>query len=178
MTLTLCQSSIYLPQGLINSRTICLLQTTPSCRSSRCVYINLDQIDILCFSTFQSHSQCFKQDQERESTGSVRSPKVTNATLVCESNGNVRKAFNSSKSIEGPVTTSQSSRRDTPTVQKATSHGLSLIRKSLEFQNLSAFSTDIIMASWCKGTKKQYMSYLMRWEEYCKREHIAPHKGY
>ena len=31
------------------------------------------------------------------------------------------------------------------------------------------------MASWHKGTKKQYMSYLMRWEEYCKREHIAPH---
>ena len=31
------------------------------------------------------------------------------------------------------------------------------------------------MASWRKGTKKQYMSYLMRWEEYCKREHIAPH---
>ena len=42
---------------------------------------------------------------------------------------------------------------------KKTSHGLSLIRKSIEFQNLSASSTDIIMASWRKGTKKQYMSY-------------------
>ena len=31
------------------------------------------------------------------------------------------------------------------------------------------------MASWHEGTKKQYMSYLVRWEEYCKREHIEPH---
>ena len=31
------------------------------------------------------------------------------------------------------------------------------------------------MVSWRKGTKKQYIPYLMRWEEYCKREHIAPH---
>ena len=100
---------------------------------------------------------------------------MANATLVCESNGNVGKASNSSESIEGSAMTSQSSGRDTPTVQKATSHGLSLIRKSIEFQNLSAFSTDIIMASWRKGTKKQYMSYLVRWEGYCKREHIEPH---
>ena len=64
---------------------------------------------------------------------------------------------------------------ETPTVQKATSHGLSLIRKIIEFQNLSESSTDIIMASWRKGTKKQYMSYLVRWEGYCKREHIEPH---
>ena len=105
----------------------------------------------------------------------MRSPKVANVTLACESNGNVGKASNSSKRIEGSVTTSQSSGRDTPTVQKAASHGLPLIRKSLECQSLSASSTDIIMASWRKGTKKQYMSYLMRWEEYCKREHIAPH---
>ena len=69
----------------------------------------------------------------------------------------------------------QSSGRDTRTVQKVTSHGLSPIRKSIEFQNLYAPSTDIIMASCGKGTKKQYMSYLVRWREYCKREHIEPH---
>ena len=105
----------------------------------------------------------------------MRSPKVANATLVCKSNGNVGEASNSSKSIELSVKTSQSSGRDTPLVQEATSHGLSLIRESIEFQNLSTSSTEIIMASWRKGTKKQYMSYLARWKEYCERENIAPH---
>ena len=108
--------------------------------------------------------------------GSVRSPNVTNVILVCENNGNIGKASSSSKSIEGSVTISRSSGRDTPTVQKATSHGLSLIRKSIEFQNLSASSTDIIMASWHKGTKKQYVI-LVRWEGYCKQEHIEPHNS-
>ena len=31
------------------------------------------------------------------------------------------------------------------------------------------------MASWRKGTKKQYMSYLVRSGGYCKPEHIEPH---
>jgi integrase len=31
------------------------------------------------------------------------------------------------------------------------------------------------MASWRKGTQKQYQSYLLRWEEYCNRKNIAPH---
>ena len=31
------------------------------------------------------------------------------------------------------------------------------------------------MASWRKGTTKQYKSYLERWEVFCRREKIPPH---
>ena len=51
---------------------------------------------------------------------------------------------------------------------------LSLIRENLEYQNLSSSTKEIIMASWRKGTQKQYKSYLFRWEDYCNREQISP----
>jgi hypothetical protein len=52
---------------------------------------------------------------------------------------------------------------------------LSLIQESLELQDLSESTKEIIVASWRKGTQKQYKSYLLRWEEYCNRENVAPH---
>ena len=61
-------------------------------------------------------------------------------------------------SVKRPVDTSQPSKRDTSIVQKTVNDDLSLIRESLELQNLSESTKEIIMASWRKGTQKQYKS--------------------
>lgn len=46
--------------------------------------------------------------------------------------------------------------------------GLPLVRESLSGLGLSSEVRDIVMASWRTSTRRQYNTYLMRWEEYCK----------
>jgi hypothetical protein len=52
---------------------------------------------------------------------------------------------------------------------------LPLIRENLEDKDLSTAAQNIIMASWRKGTTKQYRSYLLRWTDFCQRENLSPY---
>ena len=48
---------------------------------------------------------------------------------------------------------------------------MQIIRKSLEDENISGHSADIILASWRSGTQKQYQTYINKWLNYsCERE--------
>jgi len=48
---------------------------------------------------------------------------------------------------------------------------LSTIRKQLKDLGFTPRSTDIIIASWRKGTTSQYQTYLQKWLEFCKQKH-------
>lgn len=50
--------------------------------------------------------------------------------------------------------------------------GLPLIRERLDKYNLSANAKDVLMASWRKGTTKQYKVYLDRWQQFCHEREI------
>lgn len=69
-------------------------------------------------------------------------------------------------------TSSQSTRDDLSAAQTTISSGLPLIRQTLTSHGISAAAEDIIMASWRKGTSKQYSVYLKRWEQFCKARKI------
>ena len=51
-------------------------------------------------------------------------------------------------------------------------NGLSFIRDTFTQQNLSADITDIIMASWRRGTQVQYKTYVEKWLAFCRKKKI------
>ncbi|XP_068737579.1 uncharacterized protein [Montipora capricornis] len=68
------------------------------------------------------------------------------------------------------TTVTSASTRSSPsasTVPKASTAGMQIIRKSLESQNISGHSAEIILASWRSGTQKQYQTYINKWLNYC-----------
>lgn len=58
-------------------------------------------------------------------------------------------------------------RAETPATRQATTDSMSVVRKSVENQGISAAAADIIMQSWRQSTKKQYVSYINRWLVFC-----------
>ena len=51
---------------------------------------------------------------------------------------------------------------------------LPLIREQLHASGLSQAASDIILCAWRDGTKKQYRTYLSKWENYCNSKGISP----
>ena len=65
----------------------------------------------------------------------------------------------------------------TPTTQEPALDGLSFIRNTFAQQNLSPDITNILMASWRKGTQNQYKTYVEKWLAFCgerKIDHSSP----
>lgn len=60
----------------------------------------------------------------------------------------------------------------TPTVQEVKPDGVSTLRSSFRQFNLSTEVTDILMASWRAGTKKQYKTYLEKWLLFCHEREV------
>ncbi|XP_060574268.1 uncharacterized protein LOC132731984 [Ruditapes philippinarum] len=56
--------------------------------------------------------------------------------------------------------------------EEITSDSLSAFRRSFQSKNISVKSTNIILASWRKDTKKQYVSYINRWTRFCNDRQI------
>ena len=49
-----------------------------------------------------------------------------------------------------------------------------LIREQLHASGLSQAASDIILCAWRDGTKKQYRTYISKWENYCFSKGISP----
>lgn len=62
---------------------------------------------------------------------------------------------------------------DTSSSQENDHDGLQSIRRSLETQGISRRASDIILQSWRKGTRKQYVSYIKRWTKYCHSKNVS-----
>ena len=62
----------------------------------------------------------------------------------------------------------------TSITQEAGPSHLPLIREQLHASGLSQAASDIIMCAWRDGTKKQYRTYLSKWENYCNSKGISP----
>ena len=86
-----------------------------------------------------------------------------NRQPICSSNG--KESVDLTRDIENT------------SVSKETSiNGVSLIRQNLQKQNISAWSSCIIMASWRPGTQKQYNMYIRKWFSYCHKNNLVTFK--
>lgn len=92
---------------------------------------------------------------------------LANTTLLFKSHGNVGQSTTSSSMSTTVTAASTRSSLSASTVSKASTVGMQIIRKSLEGENISGHSADIILASWRSGTQKQYQTYINKWLNYC-----------
>ena len=74
------------------------------------------------------------------------------------------------ETTEGPL--APIVRGGTPSHEPHQIDGLSFVRRQLRERGLSAAGTDIVMASWKSGTKKQYRPHINRWTHFCCRWNI------
>ena len=92
---------------------------------------------------------------------------LANTTLVSKTNENGSKTTSDGKTFEDASPSPKFSRRGTPPSQKIGPYDLSCIRENLTKKSLSTDSQDIILASWRKGTSKQYHTYIKKRTEFC-----------
>ena len=109
------------------------------------------------------------QKKGRQSNKDLRSSRLANPGLVRPSHENAGKRSSLPQAKQGSPLPPKSTSRSPPNEQELTSHSLSLVGKKLINTNnrLSNASQDIMLASWCDGTAKQYKTYLVRWDAYC-----------
>eukprot|EP00794_Sanderia_malayensis_P001725 gene1725-1923_t len=72
------------------------------------------------------------------------------------------------------INSSIRSNKDTPIAQETTVNHVPFVRRLLQDKGISDTAADIIGNSWRAGTKKQYRSYITRWEKYCSARNINP----
>ena len=99
---------------------------------------------------------------------------MANPGMVFNSNENVDQPSSSFTAQSKTITVTQPSSGSSSTAQKAGITCLPLVRRQLQASGLSKTATDIIMCAWRAGTKKQYHTYLKKWENYCNSQGIDP----
>ena len=111
------------------------------------------------------------KDYTRQSKGNIIDPCVANTDLLSTCPPTTVQPSLDFQAITKP-TTSCSLQGATSTTQNPASDGLSFIRNTFAQQDLSSDITDILMASWQTGTKKQYKTYVERWLVFCRERKI------
>ena len=111
------------------------------------------------------------EDQPRPSTGNSGCPALANPNVVpSPPTAPMRSALDSALTPR-PSTTSVT-QRPTSSTQESSPDGLSCVRESFSRYNFPEQVTDILMASWRKGTQKQYATYIKKWMAFCRERKI------
>ena len=128
----------------------------------------------LLFSSFQCHFKGSPEDGARPGNGSGSTSKMANPGMVFNSNENVDQPSSSITAQSKTINATQPSPESSSTTQEAGFTCLLLVRRQLQTSALSQTAADIIMCAWRAGTKKQYHTYLKKWENYCNSQGIDP----
>ena len=111
------------------------------------------------------------EDQSRPSTGCINRPAVANSNVVSSSRATfVRPALD-------PVPTTRPSTTPLPQwptspPQESSPDDMSCVGGSFSHYHFPEEVTDILLASWRKGTKKQYATYVKKWMAFCRERQI------
>ena len=111
------------------------------------------------------------EDESRPSIGCTNRPALTNPNVVSSPPTTfVRTALDSAPTTRPSTTPLSQWPASTP--QESSSDGMSCVRRSLSRYNFPEEVTDILMASWRTGTKKQYATYVKKWMAFCRESEI------
>lgn len=112
----------------------------------------------------------------RQGTGNTTDPCVANTDVVPTCSATVIQPAVDLQAIRKPAMPCPL-QGATPATQEPALDGLSFIRNTFAQQNLSPDITNILMASWRKGTQNQYKTYVEKWLAFCcerKIDHSSP----
>ena len=110
------------------------------------------------------------EDESRPSTGCTNRPALANPNVVSSPPTTFMRTALDSAPTTRPSTTTLS-QWPASTTQESSSDGMSCVR-SFSRYNFPEEVTDILMASWRTGTKKQYATYVKKWMAFCRVREI------
>ena len=73
----------------------------------------------------------------------------------------------------GPTFTITLSSNTTPLKEEIDYAGMSPVWQSIQDRGISEVAAKLIMASWRDGTKKQYSTYITKWQKFCNQRQIS-----
>ena len=73
----------------------------------------------------------------------------------------------------GPTFTITFSSNTTPLKEEIDYAGMSPVWQSFQDKGISEAAAKLIMASWRDGTKKQYSTYITKWQKFCNQRQIS-----
>ena len=73
----------------------------------------------------------------------------------------------------GPTFTITLSSNTTPLKEEIDYAGMSPVWQSIQGRGISEVAAKLIMASWRDGTKKQYSTYITKWQKFCNQRQIS-----
>ena len=106
---------------------------------------------------------------ERQLSVHPGSSTVDNSSLVHRIDDIIDRLSLSTTEIRQPTDIGEF-RQETSADTQITTDGLSAIRGSLKDRNISVKATNILLASWRKGTQKQYITYIKKWFTLCREK--------
>ena len=111
------------------------------------------------------------EDQSRPSTGCTNRSALANSNVVSSPPTTIVRP------VLDPAPTTRPSRTPLPqwptsTTRESSSDGMSCVRGSFSHYHFTEEVTDILMASWRRGTKKQYATYVKKWMAFCREREI------
>ena len=139
-----------------------------------CIYNYLEILVFLCLSPFLSSSQVPAKDFGGTSTSGNHYPTtLAYSSLVATTAENVNCNPICLAEAGGPTFTITLSSNTTPLKEEIDYAGMCLVWQSIQDRGISEAAAKLIMASWRDGTKKQYSTYITKWQKFCNQRQIS-----
>ena len=97
---------------------------------------------------------------------------MDNTVLVSKSSTSTKRSSNKTQGKYKSSSTATKSTGSAPVTCKSKITGMSLIRERLDQHSFSTATKEILLCSWRSGTRKQYNTYLNKWEWYCEEKKL------
>ncbi len=149
----------------------CSWKPDPGCTYVDAFTINWNSLNFFAFPPFSRISKCLQRITQDQAKGILIIPVWPMQPWFPL----VLQLLYSQPWIIGPspqLLTHAHIREPQPSTKGSTTNGLSFIRDTFTQQNISADITDILMASWRRGTQAQYKTYVEKWLAFCSERKI------
>ena len=122
------------------------------------------------FSSLQLYSAGVAKDSAEHCRRYSGCPELANSTVDSSPERTTSSTPEDNSTLQTNACTSSNARGNTSYVSETRATNMSCVREKITSLILSTSAVDIVMASWRKGTKTQYQSYLSKWIKFCSSE--------
>ncbi len=113
----------------------------------------------------------FTEDKPGPSKGNINNTSLANSAVVSTGTPTTIQTTMDHRSITTAADPCPH-QGTTSSTKESTTNSLSFIRDTFTQQNLTADITDILMASWRRGTQAQHKTYVEKWLAFCSERKI------
>jgi hypothetical protein len=150
------------------------LETRPNCCGYRCTPSKLGRDESLCISTILSHTEMHSESPERERGVGHCDTSMADTAILPHVVEHVNSKPNPSTTTDEPSFVSRGENTPSGSQRNTEVSGLENFRRNKEMQGLSTNTSELLAASWRKGTQSAYNSCWRHWASWCNSRQTNP----